>query len=95
MTPSMGIKLSDFLYGMYAAGALGSFDVLGMHPYAPAADLVIDQVSRAAQQMQAAGDDARILITELGWATGGPPDRALVVERGRPGEPDPHAPSPA
>ena len=74
-----GVKLNEFLDGMYAAGALGSFDVLGLHPYAPAADLVIDQVSRAAQKLQAAGDDARILITELGWATGGPPNRALVV----------------
>jgi len=76
----LGIKLSDFVDGMYAAGAKDSFDVLALHPYAPASDLVIDQVARAVDKLEAAGDDARVLITELGWATAGPAERALVVD---------------
>src|SRR5918993_758681 len=36
----IGIKLAPFLNGMYRAGAKGSFDVLALHPYAPASDLV-------------------------------------------------------
>src|SRR5918993_705020 len=40
----LGIKLVPFLRGMYGAGARGSFDALGVHPYAPAADLVSDQL---------------------------------------------------
>jgi len=76
----LGIKLVPFLRGMYAAGAKDSFDVLGIHPYAPASDLVVDQVTRAVREIARNGDDARTLITELGWATGGPSKRALVVD---------------
>ena len=75
----LGIKLVPFLRGMYAAGAKGSFDVLAVHPYAPASDLVVDQIVRAVRVLQANGDDARVLVTEIGWATGGTSGRALVV----------------
>jgi polysaccharide biosynthesis protein PslG len=80
----LGIKLVPFLRGMYAAGARNTFDVLGVHPYAPASDLVVDQLRRAAHEMRRNGDDAHILVTELGWASGGPSRRALVVgEKGQ------------
>ena len=75
----LGLKLVPFLQGMYAAGARDSFDQLAVHPYAPASDLVIDQLTAAVRELERAGDDARLLVTELGWATGGPAERALVV----------------
>ena len=75
----LGIKLVPFLQGMYRAGAKGSFDVLALHPYAPGSDLVTAQLGRAVRELRRNGDDARTIVTELGWATGGPPRRALVV----------------
>jgi hypothetical protein len=75
----LGMKLVPFLQGMYRAGAKGSFDVLALHPYAPASDLVVAQVKRAVRELRRNGDSARTLITELGWATGSPSRRALVV----------------
>ena len=75
----LGIKLVPFLQGMYRAGAKGSFDVLALHPYAPGSDLVTAQLNRAVRALRRNGDDARTIVTELGWATGGPSQRALVV----------------
>jgi len=75
----LGIKLVPFLQGMYRAGAKGSFDALALHPYAPGSDLVVAQVRRAVRELRRNGDDARTLITELGWATGSASRRALVV----------------
>jgi hypothetical protein len=75
----LGIKLVPFLRGMYRAGAMGSFDALALHPYAPGSDLVMAQVRRAVRELRRNGDPARTLVTELGWATGGPSNRALVV----------------
>jgi hypothetical protein len=75
----LGIKLVPFLREMYRAGAKGSFDALALHPYAPGSDLVMAQIDRAVREMQRNRDTARTLVTELGWATGGPSRRALVV----------------
>jgi polysaccharide biosynthesis protein PslG len=75
----LGIKLVPFLQGMYRAGAKGSFDVLALHPYAPGSDLVTAQLNRAIKELRRNGDPARTIVTELGWATGGPSQRALVV----------------
>ena len=75
----LGIKLVPFLKGMYRAGAKGSFDVLALHPYAPGSDLVTAQITRAVRELRRNGDSARTLVTELGWATGVPSKRALVV----------------
>jgi hypothetical protein len=75
----LGIKLVPFLRGMYRAGAKGSFDVLALHPYAPGSDLVLAQLTRAVRELRRNRDSARTLVTELGWATGSPSRRALVV----------------
>jgi hypothetical protein len=81
---SQGIGLVPFIRGMYRAGAKGSFDALGLHPYQPGSDLVVDEIGLAVRELRRAGDDARVLITELGWASGGPARRAMVVgERGQ------------
>jgi hypothetical protein len=53
--------------------------VLALHPYAPGSDLVRAQITRAVRELRRNGDPARTLVTELGWATGMPSRRALVV----------------
>jgi hypothetical protein len=81
---SQGIGLVPFLRGMYRAGAKGSFDALGLHPYQPGSDLVVDEIGLAVRELRRARDDARVLVTEIGWASGGPAARAMVVgERGQ------------
>jgi len=75
----LGIKLVPFLKGMYRAGAKGTFDVLALHPYAPRSELVVAQINRAVRELRRNGDPARTLVSELGWATGGPSNRPLVV----------------
>ena len=52
---------------------------MALHPYAPGSDLVMAQISRAVRELRRNGDPARTLVTELGWATGSPSRRALVV----------------
>ena len=75
-----GIPLSRFLRGMYRAGARGSFDSLGIHPYARNPTGVVEQLHRARQVMRAHRDRARIRVTEVGWATGGPTPAKRVSE---------------
>ena len=74
-----GMKDVPFLQGMYRAGAKGSFDVLALHPYAPASDLVVAEIRRAVREVRRNGDTARTMVSELGWATGSRSRRALVV----------------
>ncbi|MDX6677472.1 MAG: polysaccharide biosynthesis protein PslG [Solirubrobacteraceae bacterium] len=69
-----GIPVAQFVDGMYAAGARGTFDTLAIHPYAanPAGVLEILRLARA--QLDRLGDPQRFMrATEFGWATGGPP----------------------
>jgi Tol biopolymer transport system component len=65
-----------FLQGMYDAGARGSFDALGSHPYAYGHDpdtvdpwgLSMSRVIQQREVMVANGDDATpVWITEAGW----------------------------
>jgi hypothetical protein len=79
-----GVGFVPFLRGMYRAGAKDSFDALGLHPYEPGSDLVVDEIGLGVRELRRAGDDARVLVTELGWASGGPATFAMVVgERGQ------------
>lgn len=75
-----GINLPRFLSGMYRAGARGSFDSLGIHPYARSSTKVIAQLRRARTVMRRSQDRAGIRVTEIGWATGGPTARKRVSE---------------
>ena len=76
----LGIKLVPFLEGMYRAGGEGKLRRAGAPPVRArlrprhGADL-----SRAVRELRRNGDPARTLVTELGWATGSPSRRALVV----------------
>lgn len=77
-----GARLStiDFLHGMYAASARGSFDYLEYHPYSdghapdwfdPSWPLYSFQHSVPAvrAEMLANGDDRPIILGEFGWTT--------------------------
>jgi hypothetical protein len=68
-----GIPFEQFINGMYKAGAASAFDVLAVHPYARDEAGVIAAVQKARDLAGSHGDDAPIWVTELGWASGGPP----------------------
>ena len=58
---------------MYAAGANGTFDTLGIKPYAPTATSLISRLKQSRRIMAANGDsDAALWVTELGWSDVGP-----------------------
>jgi hypothetical protein len=62
-----------YVQQMYAAGANGTFDTLGVNPYAPTATSLISKLKKFRRIMTANGDaDASIWITELGWSDVGP-----------------------
>ena len=75
-----GIPLTRFLVGMYRAGARGSFTSLGIHPYGRTPTAVIAQLQRARAVVRRYRDRARMRVTEIGWATGGPSPRRRVSE---------------
>jgi hypothetical protein len=59
-------------------GIDSSFDAIAVHPYSPTLGGVTDQVRLVREEILDSGDDAGIWVTELGWASGGPPDSGLV-----------------
>ena len=71
---NLGIPMLTYIQGMYSAGARGSFDSLAVNPYAPAADQVYELLLEVRRIAARNGDLATpIRVTELGWATAGPP----------------------
>jgi hypothetical protein len=58
---------------MYRAGAKGTFDALAIHPYARDTAGVVAAIAQARRIMDSHGDHAPIWVTEVGWASGGPP----------------------
>lgn len=68
---SGAVPMTDYLEGMYAAGAQGSFDTLGLHIYCETPACAIGLVE-SARAMNAHGDEgAPIWVTETGWANAG------------------------
>jgi hypothetical protein len=81
----IGMPIDEFLTRMYQAGARDTFDTLAVHPYARSTDEVYDIMARARLVMDRHGDpDAKMLVTEAGWATGGPVDQPYNI--GEPGQ---------
>jgi len=70
-----GMPIVRFLRGIYALrGARALFDVVALNPYARDARGVTAAIKRVRAVMSAGGDARKpIWLTELGWATGGPP----------------------
>jgi hypothetical protein len=74
------IPTIDYLSQLYAVpGIQSSFDAVAVHPYSPTLDGVTAQTRAVRREILAAGDNARIWVTELGWASGGPPANGLVT----------------
>jgi polysaccharide biosynthesis protein PslG len=70
----------DYLRQLYAVpGIASSFDAIAVHPYSPTLDGVTTQTRAVRKEIVAAGDNARIWVTELGWASGGSVASGLIT----------------
>src|SRR5213076_3416225 len=69
--------------GLYRAGAKGSFDALAIHPYARDTAGVLAAILQARRIMDRHGDRSPIWVTEVGWASAGPPSDFTVGPRGQ------------
>jgi hypothetical protein len=68
-----GMAIDRFIKGMYKAGAGPSFNTLATNPYGKDPKQVLARVAKVRSVMnKSGGKRARIWITEMGWATGGP-----------------------
>jgi len=79
----IGVPFARYAEGLYRAGAKGSFDVLAIHPYAHDAAGVLDAVAQARALMDRHGDRSPIWVTEVGWASAGPPSDFTVGPAGQ------------
>ncbi|MGH3993921.1 MAG: hypothetical protein ACRDSN_15855, partial [Pseudonocardiaceae bacterium] len=79
----LGVPFARFVSGMYEAGAAGTFDTFALHAYARSESGVVAAVEAARGRIAANGDRARIWVTEIGWASGGPRSPFTVGERGQ------------
>ena len=61
-----------FLRALYRAGAAKHFDTLAIHSYTESHQDLVSQLKGVRAEMRRHRDRARIWITEIGWATGGP-----------------------
>jgi polysaccharide biosynthesis protein PslG len=81
---SGAVPMTAYLEGMYAAGAQGSFDTLGLHIYCETPACSIGLVERARSIMNAHGDEsAPIWVTEMGWASAGKASRFVTDLEGQ------------
>ena len=76
----LGVPLRDYVGAMYAAGGAGAFDALAVNPYGLDAHGVLDTVRAVRAVASENGDNPAVWVTELGWATGGPPSDFKVSE---------------
>ena len=74
------MPLRDYVAAMYAAGGAGAFDTLAVNPYGLDARGVLDTVRAVRSGGRRDGDNPAVWVTELGWATGGPPSDFRVSE---------------
>ena len=75
-----GVPLREYVADMYAARATGTFDVLALNLFGRDARETIAGVRSVRDVAAASGDNPAVWLTELGWATGGPPSAFLVSE---------------
>lgn len=75
------MEAQDFLKAFYRVpGIENRFDTVNLHPYGAGVATVRTQIEEARAAIRKAGDrDAKILIGELGWASGGPEKSPSVV----------------
>lgn len=64
------INSIDFLRQVYDhRGMKDAIDAVGVHPYAPDVDDVLDQVDKTHALVEEVGDDAGLWVTEIGWGS--------------------------
>ena len=80
-----GYTAAGFLRRLYRVhGIKRRFDTVAIHPYAASLGGMNRQVQRIRDQLKLSGDrHAQIRITELGWASGGPPHPLNKGPRGQ------------
>jgi hypothetical protein len=79
----LGVPFEEFVQGMERADAASAYDVLAVHAFASDAGGAIEAVAAARGLLDDNDDDAPIWVTEIGWASGGPPSPFTVGERGQ------------
>jgi hypothetical protein len=68
----LGYTSYGYLHQLYSVrGIKRRFDTVAIHPYSSSMAGMAGQVRRIREQMASAHDNARIWITEIGWASGG------------------------
>ena len=77
---ALGVPYDEFLADVYAAGAADSIDFAAINPYARSAERVYRILKHSRQVIDRHGDDAGLWVTEIGWASDGPPSRLNVGE---------------
>ena len=76
---TLGIALGPYVSEMLAAGARGTFDTLAINPYASSTAGVLAATANVRSELDHAGlKQTPIWLTEIGWASGGPPSGFTV-----------------
>jgi hypothetical protein len=80
-----GTPIVDYLRAIYAQpGARTLFDVVAIHPYSDDAPGVLADLNRVRAELDREGDGRTpIWVTEVGWATGGPPSPFTTSRAGQ------------
>jgi hypothetical protein len=74
-----GVPLRRYLPAIYRHKAKPLFDAVAVHPYASTPRVALDALNEAREIMNRFKDKrARLWITEIGWASGGPPNKLTV-----------------
>lgn len=79
----IGVPFARYVNGLYRAGARDAFDVFAVHAYASDTAGMTAAVAEARRLMARNGDRRPIWVTEIGWASGGPPSSFTVGARGQ------------
>jgi hypothetical protein len=78
------VPMTDYLEGVYGAGAQGSFDALGLHIYCETPACSMGLVESARSVMDDHGDAGTpIWVTEMGWASAGAAYRFVTDPQGQ------------
>jgi hypothetical protein len=78
------IPAAAYLAELYhRPGLAAAFDGVAAHPYGARLRAVREQVEALRERIRRASDDARLWITEIGWASGGPPNPLNRGPRGQ------------
>ena len=76
------VPTQRYLRDLYSRGAEQSFDTIAVHPYAPRLRDVFGQIRGVRRVARKRGDPAvGLVISEIGWASGGPRRQNLVKTR--------------